>query len=118
MKQPTPATEALARAVLCTPRDVVRLQRLAAETDDARVRGIYRLLLAVDGLPTPRFCPLTTREKFMLALLAEGMTYKQIARQTGIVPSTVRTHLRKIYIKLEVPDRAQAVLRAYHEGWI
>jgi len=116
--KPTPATEALARAVLRTPRDVVALQSLAAETDDARVRSVYRLLLAVDGLPTPRFCPLTTREKFMLSLLAQGMTYKQIARQSNLQVSTVRTHLRKIYIKLEVPDRAQAVLRAYHEGWI
>ncbi|MGZ4200874.1 MAG: response regulator transcription factor [Thermoleophilaceae bacterium] len=41
-----------------------------------------------------------------------------IAVELGISTSTVRTHLHNTYAKLEVDDRAQAVLRATEMGWI
>jgi DNA-binding NarL/FixJ family response regulator len=50
--------------------------------------------------------------------LANGMTYKQIAAELSVSESTVRTHLHNLYGKLEVSDRAQAVLLAAERGWI
>jgi putative nucleotidyltransferase with HDIG domain len=62
--------------------------------------------------------PLSTRETDVLRLLAEGKLYKQIALDLDISISTVRSHLHSTYHKLQVPDRAQAVLRATEMAWI
>jgi putative nucleotidyltransferase with HDIG domain len=62
--------------------------------------------------------PLSGREQEVLRRLARGRTYKQIALDLGISTSTVRGHLHRIYSKLDVVDRAQAVLIAVDLGWI
>ena len=62
--------------------------------------------------------PLSKRETAALQLLAEGKHYKQIAVELGVSASTIRTHLHNVYAKLEVDDRAQAVLRAAEMAWI
>lgn len=54
----------------------------------------------------------------MVELLAAGLTYKQIAPRVGLGVSSVRTHLHNIYGKLEVIDRAQAVLECVRKGWV
>ncbi len=54
---------------------------------------------------------LTDRERGVLDLLAKGFLYKEIAGRLGISIDTVRTHLRKIYDKLHVHSRTEAVLR-------
>jgi DNA-binding NarL/FixJ family response regulator len=51
-------------------------------------------------------------------LLAEGKVYKQIASELGLSSSTVRTHLHRVYLRLGVVDRAQAVLIATERGWL
>ena len=56
--------------------------------------------------------PLTQREQEILALLAAGKTYQEIADVLYIVPGTVRVHVHTILHKLEVPDRSQAVVVA------
>jgi len=53
---------------------------------------------------------LTPREREILALLARGCLYKEIATQLGISPSTVRAHLHAVYGKLGVKSRTQAVV--------
>lgn len=63
-------------------------------------------------------CPLSDRELDTLRCLAEGMVYKQIATEMCVSISTVRTHLHNIYGKIDVSDRAQAVLMAWGNGWI
>jgi DNA-binding CsgD family transcriptional regulator len=63
-------------------------------------------------------CPLTRRQLQIVELLAEGLTYKQIALRVGLGQSTVRSHLHQVYGKLGVHDRAQAVLACEREGWI
>jgi DNA-binding NarL/FixJ family response regulator len=63
-------------------------------------------------------CPLTARELDVLALLARGVMYKQIARELSVGRATVRTHLHNIYRKLDVRDRAQAVFYATGRGWV
>ncbi|HEY2320309.1 MAG TPA: HDOD domain-containing protein [Solirubrobacteraceae bacterium] len=62
--------------------------------------------------------PLSDRETAALRQLAAGKVYKDIAEDLGVATSTVRTHLHSVYAKLEVADRAQAVLHASDMGWI
>ena len=54
---------------------------------------------------------LTPREREILAALAKGLLYKEIAARLGIGATTVRTHLRSIYDKLQVQTRTEAVVR-------
>lgn len=54
---------------------------------------------------------LTKREQEILALLAQGYLYKEIADQLGITMSTVRAHLHTVYEKLHVQSRTEAVIK-------
>jgi LuxR family transcriptional regulator, maltose regulon positive regulatory protein len=60
--------------------------------------------------------PLSPREREILELIAEGQSNKAIARQLGLGPETVKTHLKNIFAKLGVERRTQAVLRADELG--
>lgn len=55
---------------------------------------------------------LTPRECEVLELLAAGRSTKEMARQLGISPNTAKTHLARIYEKLEVQRRTQAIHKA------
>ncbi len=59
---------------------------------------------------------LTAREREILALLAKGYLYKEIADQLGISLSTVRAHLHSVYEKLHVQSRTQAVVKFLGRG--
>jgi DNA-binding NarL/FixJ family response regulator len=54
---------------------------------------------------------LTTRELECLRLLADGLFYKEIASTLGVHHETVRTHIRRLYRKLDVRTRTEAVVR-------
>ncbi len=54
---------------------------------------------------------LTAREQEVLALLAKGYLYKEIASQLGISINTLRNHLRTIYDKLHVHSRTEATVK-------
>jgi DNA-binding NarL/FixJ family response regulator len=54
---------------------------------------------------------LTPREREILDALSKGLLYKEIADRLGIGATTVRTHLRNIYDKLQVQTRTEAVVR-------
>jgi HD-like signal output (HDOD) protein/DNA-binding CsgD family transcriptional regulator len=62
--------------------------------------------------------PFSGRELEVLQQLAKGSGSKKIARDLGITVSTIRSHLHSIYGKLDVTDRAQAVLLASKNGWL
>jgi len=55
---------------------------------------------------------LTARECEILELLASGQSNKELARTLGISPNTVKTHLARLYEKLEVQKRVQAIEKA------
>lgn len=55
---------------------------------------------------------LTARECEILELLASGRSNKELARTLGISPNTVKTHVARLYEKLEVQKRIQAVEKA------
>ncbi len=61
---------------------------------------------------------LTRREAELLTLLAEGLTPRQASEKMGVSPETVRTHARNLYQKLDVSDRAAAVVVAWREGLV
>jgi DNA-binding NarL/FixJ family response regulator len=79
-------------------------------------RRVVEFFQKVNELPSDRQKPavvvsLTDREKEVLAALAKGYAYKEIAGQLNISFETVRTHLRTIYEKLHVHSRTEAVLK-------
>ncbi len=53
--------------------------------------------------------PLTSREYELLHLLSQGLLYKEIARELGITTGTVKQHIHKIYEKLQVNNRTEAI---------
>ena len=62
---------------------------------------------------TPFLDLLSTREKEILQLLAKGLLYKEIAEQLNITTGTVRIHIHKIYEKLHVQNRTEAINKAF-----
>jgi DNA-binding NarL/FixJ family response regulator len=61
---------------------------------------------------------LTSRETEILSLVADGRADSAIARSLHLSESTVKTHLRSVYSKLDVPSRAAAVAVALRQGII
>lgn len=53
--------------------------------------------------------PLTWRQVEIMRLTAEGMSAKMVAQRIGLSPETVRGHIREIFKRLEVSNKAQAV---------
>jgi DNA-binding NarL/FixJ family response regulator len=64
-----------------------------------------------DALPE-----LTDREREILTLIAQHETNPEIARRLYLSPKTVRNHVSNIFTKLQVADRAQAIIRAREAG--
>ena len=61
---------------------------------------------------------LSEREKEILSLMAHGHNYRSIADKAFISYETVRTHVKKIYRKLHVASRAEAILKAQQQGLV
>ncbi len=61
---------------------------------------------------------LTDREIEILKLMVDGLDYKKIAEKLFISPHTVRTHTSKIYEKLHVNSKAEAIKMAHKYKWV
>lgn len=77
---------------------------------------VARRVLATFHDEGARFEPLSPREQEILACFADGDGYQQAADKLGVSIDTVRTHVRRLYAKLHVTNRAQAVLAAIKRG--
>jgi ATP/maltotriose-dependent transcriptional regulator MalT len=60
----------------------------------------------------PAINPLTARELQVLQLIAQGQSNSEIAQELVIAVSTVKSHINKIFNKLNVSNRTQALVRA------
>ena len=82
--------------------------------------AIARRMMAYFGRPAPSAGPpfpeLTAREREILELLAAGRSNADIAGSVGVAPKTVRNHVSAIFSKLQVRDRAEAIVRAREAG--
>ena len=79
-----------------------------------RIMGFFAAPRA--AAPQRAFPELTEREEEVLSLVAQGRSNQEIARQLFVSLKTVRNHVSNILLKLQVADRAQAVIRARDAG--
>ncbi|AVI51590.1 DNA-binding response regulator [Pukyongia salina] len=62
--------------------------------------------------------PLSDRETEVLKLLSQGLNYKDVAETMFLSPHTVKTHIKNIYSKLHVNNRAEAIYKAIKQKLI
>jgi DNA-binding NarL/FixJ family response regulator len=68
------------------------------------------------AVPARAFPELTDREREVPDLIAQGLSKPEIASRLYLSPKTVRNHISNIFAKLQVADRAQAIVRAREAG--
>ena len=82
----------------------------------APVANRIRALLTGTAPAAPAFPELTEREREVLDLLAAGLRNHAIAARLSLSEKTVRNHVSNVLVKLQVPDRTAAALRAREAG--
>lgn len=109
------------------PAELVAAIRAVASGDAVLAPSVTRRLLDtyVTRLPDPRatappphpaLATLTDREREVLIEIAAGLSNAEIAAKLYVAEATVKTHLGRILTKLDLRDRVQAVIFAYHNG--
>lgn len=104
------------------PKESSRAEIVQAVIDCAEGRDVVAPQLAA-GLATeirrraePSGPTLSAREREILAMIAEGGSIPMIAKTLFLAPSTIKTHVQRLYEKLGVGDRAAAVAEAMRRG--
>ncbi|MGC7367702.1 response regulator [Mycobacteroides abscessus] len=103
-------------------KESTRTELVGAVLDCARGRDVVAasLTAGLAGEIRKRAQPagpsLSTREREVLRMIAAGQTMPAIARALFLAPSTVKTHVQRLYEKLGVGDRAAAVAEAMRRG--
>ena len=106
------------------PEELVRAVRVVAAGDSLLAPQVTRRLIEAFCLqpatpaPPPQLEELTTREREVLGLVARGLSNTEIAEQLVVSHGTVKTHVARILMKLDLRDRIQAVVFAYETGLI
>lgn len=103
------------------PEETVRAIRAVASGEAIFSPAIARRLVNYFSAPRPPVPPqafpeLTDREREILHLIAQGHNNVEIAERLVLSPKTVRNHVSNIFSKLQVADRAQAIVRAREAG--
>ncbi|MCP2287352.1 response regulator [Nocardia amikacinitolerans] len=81
-----------------------------------RVLSAYRTVRPVSTRADSRLADLTAREYEVLELIGRGRANAEIARQLGISEVTVKSHVGHIFGKLDLRDRAAAIVFAFDHG--
>ncbi|GII57790.1 DNA-binding response regulator [Planotetraspora thailandica] len=107
--------DTLAAELVTAIRTVAAGQNVAAPTVTSRLIKHF-----VDTAPRPAggsgLALLTSRERDVLSLIAQGMSNQEIADHLIISEGTVKTHVSRILAKLQLRDRIHAVIYAYEAG--
>jgi DNA-binding NarL/FixJ family response regulator len=106
--------------------ELVRAVRVVAEGQALLAPTVTRRLIAdvtsrrnhARSKPAPALASLTPREREVLELIAKGMSNTEIAEALFVAEQTVKTHVSKVFSKLDLRDRAQAVVLAYESGLV
>ena len=105
--------------------ELIRAVRVVAAGDALLAPSVTRTLIAdyakrpVRDRPKPeRLRVLTPRETEVLKLIARGMSNTEIADTLVLAEQTVKTHVGRVLGKLDLRDRAQAVVLAYETGLV
>jgi DNA-binding NarL/FixJ family response regulator len=104
------------------PEQLVEAIRVVAEgnalIDPAVTRRVIAAFAGQHPAPEPpqELSELTPRELEVLGLLASGMANHEIATELVVSEATAKTHVARILMKLNLRDRAQAVVFAYESG--
>ena len=101
--------------------EILRAVRAAAAGDAIFGPGVARRLMTYFAQPAPAgverpFPELTEREHEILDLVARGRSNAEITAQLGLSPKTIRNHVSNVFAKLQVRDRAEAIVRAREAG--
>ena len=101
--------------------EVLKVLGAVAEGEAHFGPEIARRLMGFFSTPKPAapsevFPELTAREAEVLDLIAQGRNNAEIARRLYLSQKTVRNHVSNIFLKLQVADRAQAIVRAREAG--
>ncbi|MET7402932.1 response regulator transcription factor [Dactylosporangium sp. NPDC005572] len=105
------------------PEQLVDAVRVAAAGDaliDPAVttRVIASFATHAGPAPAPELDTLTTREREVLELLARGLSNAEIGDRLAVGEATVRTHVSRVFQKLGLRDRVQAVVYGYESGLV
>ena len=107
------------------PADLVRAVRVVAEGDALLSPTVTRRLVSEFAARTKRpagpaadLSELTSREREVMTLVAEGLTNAEIGARLFMSPATARTHVSRILTKLGARDRTQLVVLAYESGLV
>jgi LuxR family maltose regulon positive regulatory protein len=95
---------------------VERLFHTIAELKPKEERGGLQAVSRPQNAQPPLIEPLTNREQDILELLARRWQNKEIADRLCVSPETVKSHLKNIFQKLNVPNRIKAVEKAHRLG--
>jgi len=105
------------------PEELIAAVRTVAAGDSLLSPSVTRLVIdrmAQQPLPElaaeAKLDELTRREREVLELVARGLSNREIATQLFVEESTVRTHVKRIQMKLQLRDRVQIVIFAYESG--
>jgi DNA-binding NarL/FixJ family response regulator len=101
--------------------EMVHAIRAVASGEAVFGSGVAERIIGFFSAPRPAaprraFPELTEREEEVLSLVARGKSNQEIAKQLFVSLKTVRNHVSNILLKLQVADRAQAVIRARDAG--
>jgi DNA-binding NarL/FixJ family response regulator len=105
------------------PEDLIAAVHVIAVGDSLLSPSVTRRVInRMAQQPTPaladlaRLSDLTQREREVLALIARGLSNREIAAALVVEESTIRTHVKRVLMKLGLRDRVQAVIFAYETG--
>ena len=109
-------------ALVSAARSAGAVAFVSKETEAVRLASLIRKLCRDPHLTvfpaSPALPALTKRELEVLALLASGLTNKEMARTINLSPETVKDHLENLYRKLDAQDRLGALGKARELGMV